>query len=356
MTRQHAYPSRRLTALSASALLILMTGASASAQVFGESTRPLPRGETAETAALRRQRDSLQKVVDQLRHEAFISPWRGLTGLEGEDAAGVPIYGIAGNTTDAAFMKEVLRANPAFASLGYDSSVRDAVDFYSTAHLRAMGGVLARYDHFLPIIRNIFSHYGVPDDLAALAIVESAVSRTAVSAAGAAGMWQFMPGTGRDYGLRQDALLDERYDLVLSTRAAARYLASLRKELGSWAYAVLAYNCGPARVRQAIIKSGRAENIWTVMTYLPKETQAYLPALLAANYVSARREELEINVRKWNEPALEVKAYVSTTLDAVAQETGVNPDFLRKMNPHLLTGDIPAEGAGVYLPAGKGPR
>ena len=321
-------------------------------QVFGE----LAVKGTARSAdaRLQRENDSLRMVIARLEADSYYSTWRGLEGLETEERLnGVPIMSLASSTTDDAYMKQILPVGSIFQHVGYDPSIRAAVEFYSVARHRSMGSILARYDFFYPVLQNIFRHYGVPDELIGLCIVESAVSRTAYSKAGAAGMWQFMPATAGDYGLRVNEHIDERYDMILSAHAAAKYLKDLRRILGGWDMAVLAYNCGPERLRQAVIKSGRSENLWDVVRLLPKETQAYLPSLLAANYTSAHRTELEIPKKEWKEARTAAVIYRGTTLQKISEETGYNLDYLKKINPQLLDGVIPDEGAGVYLPEKK---
>ena len=97
-------------------------------------------------------------------------------------------------------------------------------------------------------------------------------------------MWQLMPDTARRYGLRVGGGEDERYSVEKSTEAAARLLRNLKDDLGSWSLAVMAYNCGAARVRKAVMASGTTD-AWVVWKRVPKETQAYLPALLAVGYL-----------------------------------------------------------------------
>ena len=141
----------------------------------------------------------------------------------------------------------------------------------------------------MPEFERAFRKYGVPVELIPLCVVESAVSRDALSPAGAAGMWQLMPETARGYGLRVDNEIDERYNVDRSTEVAARFLLDLKKTLGGWPLAVMAYNCGTGRVRTAIIKAGSVDP-WAVLDYVPAETQAYLPSLLAVGYLYEKKD------------------------------------------------------------------
>lgn len=343
---------QKLPVLLLSGALYMSFGDPGYCQVFGETSTK--RQTVSHEDRLRHEIDSLKKMIFLLERDSYYSTWRGLGGLEDDEwINGIPIMSLSANATDAAYMREVLPENSIFAKVGYDQAVRDAVEFYTVSRHRSMGTILARYDHFYPVLSNIFRHYNVPEELIGLCIVESAVSRTAYSNAGAAGMWQFMQATAADYGLRINEHIDERYDMILSAHAAAKYLRDLCRSCGGWDKAVLAYNCGPERLRQAYIRSGRSENLWDVIRFLPKETQAYLPSLLAANYTSRCREALDIPKKEWKEAPLTAVVYKGTTLQEIADKTGFNIEYLKKINPQLLDGIIPDEGAGVYLPDKK---
>src|SRR5262245_7785391 len=130
-------------------------------------------------------------------------------------------------------------------------------------------------------LRAIFRSRGVPDDLIYLGLVESGYRPGAVSPAGAVGPWQFMPETARRYGLKQEASLDERRDLLKSARAAAEYLRDLYSLLGDWTLALAGYNAGEYRVLRAMQKTG-VTNFWGLRHLLPPETAEYVPRVLAA--------------------------------------------------------------------------
>jgi membrane-bound lytic murein transglycosylase D len=142
---------------------------------------------------------------------------------------------------------------------------------------------------------------GLPVELHAMAIIESALRSTAVSRAGAAGLWQFMPTTGRSYGLQINSMVDERFDPVKSTKAACRFMKDLYNMYNDWSLAIAAYNCGPGNVNKAIYRAGGKRDFWSIYPFLPKETRAYLPLYIAAVYsmnfaayhgISAKEEPL----------------------------------------------------------------
>ncbi len=145
-------------------------------------------------------------------------------------------------------------------------------------------GLLARSDYYFPLFEEIFDAYNLPQELKYLAVIESALKPKAMSRAGAGGLWQFMRGTGKLYGLRIDEHIDERSDPVKATEAAARYLSDLYDIYDDWTLALAAYNCGPGNVKKAIRKAGGKKDFWKIYNYLPKETRSYVPIFVAATY------------------------------------------------------------------------
>ncbi|MDW8416754.1 MAG: transglycosylase SLT domain-containing protein [Bacteroidia bacterium] len=169
-----------------------------------------------------------------------------------------------------------LEANPASLQQVY-------LYIYQQSTLTAY--LLGLADYYLPIIEPILRSYGLPSELQYLPIIESAFVPEALSPMAAAGIWQFIPGTGRIYGLRVDRIIDERYDVVKSTHAAARYLRDSYQILGDWLLVIASYNCGVGRVLRAIKMSGGKTNYWEIAPYLPLETRGYVPAFIAACYI-----------------------------------------------------------------------
>ncbi|MDX1917794.1 MAG: lytic transglycosylase domain-containing protein [Candidatus Caenarcaniphilales bacterium] len=136
-----------------------------------------------------------------------------------------------------------------------------------------------RLVHYRPIFESIFAQEGVPKELISIGFVESTFNPNAVSPAGARGLWQFIPSTGRHYGLQT---AEDFGDPVKSTTAAARYLRKLHARFGDWLLAIAAYNAGDTRVQQAINMSNGSKNFWEVARYLPTETRNYVPLVIAA--------------------------------------------------------------------------
>ena len=164
---------------------------------------------------------------------------------------------------------------------------------------------ITRSSSYLEMARDEFRRVGVPEDLVWLALVESVWNPSAVSPAAAGGIWQFIPKTATEYGLRVASGDDERADPLKQTRVAATYLRDLYTIFGDWALAMAAYNSGEPRVMDAIVKNGRA-NFWELYDkqLLPKETRNYVPKILAAIKVASQADTYGL----MPEPQTEVSA------------------------------------------------
>lgn len=174
----------------------------------------------------------------------------------------------------------------------HDAVVQKYIDIYTLQRKNTMMKILGRYDALSPMILSVFRRYGIPDEIALLCIVESAASSRAVSSAGAAGLWQLMPTTAKEYGLKVSFAVDERYDPIKSTDVAARFLAARYREFEDWSLALMSYNCGSGRLQRALDACGDDVTFEKLYRNVPKETRDYLPALLAAIYVNSNRSIL----------------------------------------------------------------
>lgn len=168
-----------------------------------------------------------------------------------------------------------------------NKQVKAYVIYFSTEKKGFTRRSLARSSRYLPMIKEVFREYGLPEDLAYLAMVESGFNPQASSPAGACGMWQFIKGTGLRYGLVINGNVDERQDPEKSTRAAAQYLLDLYKQFGSWYLAAASYNCGEGRVQKELTKSNY-KNFWELSANkcIPGETRNYVPQMIAATIIA----------------------------------------------------------------------
>ena len=197
---------------------------------------------------------------------------------------------------------------------------------------------------YFPMFERELDIQNIPLEIKYLAIVESALKPRAKSRVGATGLWQFMYGTGKMYGLNVSSYVDERSDPIKSTEAAAKYLAKLYEIFGDWDLALAAYNSGPGNVTKAIRRSGGYQNYWNIRHNLPRETAGYLPAFLATMYIFEYAEE-----HGFKKPKPEV-AYFETdtirvkqmiTLDQISEVTGVEIEELQFLNPSYKLDIIP---------------
>jgi hypothetical protein len=203
---------------------------------------------------------------------------------------------------------------------------------FSTKRKEVIQRQLARSTRYLPMIKEVFQEYGLPEDLAYLAMIESGFNPEAQSPAGACGMWQFIKGTGLRYGLVIDGCIDERRDPVKSTRAAARYLLDLYKQFGSWYLAAASYNCGERRVQKELNK-GNHENFWELSAdkCLPTETKNYVPQMIAATIIAKNPEKFGFTDVPYQQPAanLAVAALADGTVAAGKGNHGLAPSSVR---------------------------
>jgi membrane-bound lytic murein transglycosylase D len=208
----------------------------------------------------------------------------------------------------------------------------------------------------MKLARQIFSQEGVPVDVTWLGQVESAWKPKAMSWAAASGLWQFVPGTGRQFGLRQTAWIDERNSFEQATRASARYLKSLATHYnGNWELAMAAYNTGAANVDRAISRTGTA-NFWAIYPYIAQETRNYVPNILATILIAKNPEKYGFKgIRP--EPGMSydvVQVPSATSLQLVADATDSNLDYIRTLNPELKRDVTPrGESYNVRVPAGR---
>src|SRR5262245_21524338 len=236
--------------------------------------------------------------------------------------------------------------------------VQSYINYYMGRGHATMETGLRRSGRFLTMARRIFKEEGVPQDLVWLCQVESAWSPIARSWAAAVGLWQFIPGTGANYGLQQDYYVDERSSFEKATRASARYLRWLANRYdGNWELAMAAYNSGEGRVDSAIARSGYAD-FWEIYSrgLIPQETRNYVPNILAVILISKNPEQYGFSSKP--EPPLKydyVKVNNLVDLKLVSDATDTPHDMLLALNPELKRGVTPPGVEHlVRVPPGKG--
>jgi membrane-bound lytic murein transglycosylase D len=232
------------------------------------------------------------------------------------------------------------------------------LDFFMGKHRDNFAIWLSRSGRYLPMIREQLRAAGLPEDLAYLAMIESGYNERAYSRAKAVGIWQFIKGTGSNYGLEINTYVDERRDPIKSTQAAVSYLGDLYSEFGSWYLAVAAYNAGEGKIRRAIKKYDTTD-FWEIAqgSYLQLETKRYVPKLIAAIIIAKQPERYGFDNVEYEPPlayeTVEVPRW--TAFKAVALACDLEPEELKRYNNELLKEFTPPDKAPYpfRVPAGK---
>jgi len=273
-----------------------------------------------------------------------------------------PIDEIADLTLPAGDPRLALKAEKELISVRHDlpltvnDSVLQYLSFFTTTHGRMIvEHGLEREGRYDTMIRRVLKEEGVPQDLIYLAQAESAFQPQAVSRAGARGIWQFMPYRGEEYDLERTYWVDDRSDPEKATRAAARHMRDLYAMFGDWYLVMAAYNSGPLNVQRAIERTGYAD-FWELQKRhaLPKQTQNYVPIILALAFVAKDPSRYGVQVTPEKAPQIEaITLDHSISLQLVADASGADVDDLRLLNPSLLRSVTPSNpGFQLALPLG----
>lgn len=240
-----------------------------------------------------------------------------------------------------------------------NSWVETELDFLVNQRKAVVGRWLERAEQYEEFVKRVFAGHGLPTDLHHLAMVESGYLPRARSHAGAVGMWQFMPSTGRDMGLRIDSLVDERMDPVRSTHAAARHLRDLHRAFGGdWSLAAAAYNAGAGRISRGM-QGVRARNFWELAVWgtLAQETKQYVPRLYAVTIIARDRARFGFPAPSGAARPFaydSVRTDLAIPLGELAAIAGVPVGTLTELNPHLHRGTTPTGNYCVWVPRGMG--
>jgi membrane-bound lytic murein transglycosylase D len=200
-------------------------------------------------------------------------------------------------------------------------------------------------NYYFPLFEEALAKYDLPIELKYLPIIESALNPKIVSRAGASGLWQFMHGTAKMYGLEINSYIDERNDPIKATDAAARYLKDLFAIYGDWHVVIAAYNCGPGNINKAVRRSGGKQNYWEIYSKLPRETRGYIPIFIAANYVMnyAKDHHLFPVQPSFNliTDTVVINSYLN--FQQIASVLNIPVQEIRQLNPQYKRDIIPAK-------------
>ena len=252
--------------------------------------------------------------------------------------------------------KQRLQALPFVIEVPYNEVVRRYILRYVKQSPRQLASLQRKAEYYFPIFEDILGKHELPYELCYLPVIESALNPHAHSHMGAAGLWQFMPATGKKYGLEVNSLIDERMDPIRSTEAACRFLKALYGIFGDWNLVIAAYNCGPGNVNKAIHRAGGKRDFWSIYPFLPKETRGYLPIFIAASYAMNYAELHGICPA---EPLMTMASDTIVTaerqhLKQIADNLDIPLSELRRLNPQYARDIIPGGKAyALCLPIEK---
>ncbi len=256
----------------------------------------------------------------------------------------------------------VLAADADLPTTTYDipielnARVRSIIEMYQLRRHDWFQEALDRSGYYREMIEKIFAEEEMPQDLLYLAMVESAFKSRAMSRAGARGIWQFIRGTGRRYGLRQDFWVDDRFNPEKATRAAARHLKDLYEQFGDWYLVMAAYNSGSRRVERAIRRTG-SRDFWVhaKRRVLPRETRSYVPLILAAIVIAKNPEVYGFEPPTTTPLEYEVvRVEYPVDLATAAKSAGVSVDDMKFLNPELRRWVTPLDSKNYALRVPKG--
>lgn len=236
--------------------------------------------------------------------------------------------------------------------LTFNKEVRKFINIYAYKKRDLTARMLGMAELYFPMFEEQLDKYDMPLEIKYLAIVESALNPTAGSHMGAKGLWQFMYGTGKAYGLKVSSMVDDRYDPFKSTVAACEHLTDLYDIYGDWSLALAAYNSGAGNVNRALRRAGGTKNYWAIWPFLPRETRGYVPAFIAVNYVMNYAPEH--NIQKVDPAYYYFDTDTVTVNDVLAFDQlnelfGIPMDELKALNPTYKMGIIPSSEEKKYL-------
>lgn len=243
--------------------------------------------------------------------------------------------------------------------LQYNNVVKGYIQMYASRRRELVSRMMALSQLYFPMFEEQLDKYNLPLELKYLAICESALNPVAKSRSGAMGLWQFMYPTGKMFGLRVTSYVDERCDPYKSTVAACEYFQHLYQIFGDWQMVLAAYNGGPGTVNKAIRRSGGKKTYWEIRPYLPKETQGYVPAFIAVNYIMNHTAEHNMYSAIPKKTFLQVdtvEIHKEISFAQVAAVLEIPMDELHYLNPSykkMVVPVIPGEVNTLTLPSAK---
>ena len=258
------------------------------------------------------------------------------------DVATLELDSLTSNIPDEVYIERLKKMN-SFIPVQFNKVVKNAIIRYTERMPMVTSRIIGLSTYYMPLFEEIFDEYGLPKELKAMAVIESALNPRAVSRARAKGMWQFMYNTAKMYGLEMTSYVDERLDPLTSCRAAAQLLKDNYMIFGDWSLAIASYNCGAGNVSKAIRRSGGKTDFWEIYDYLPRETRGYIPAFIAALYTLNYYPEHGIVPAQVSLPAHVDTFHIDKNLHfgQISENIGIPMETLRDLNTQYLHDIIP---------------
>ena len=267
--------------------------------------------------------------------------------IYGYDHGEIPVF------DDSVYMERIeYLASQTTLPLVYNAQVKRFIDLYAVKRRALTGRLLGLSYIYFPLFEETLDRYNMPLELKYLAVIESALNPSAGSRAGAKGLWQFMYGTGKQYGLKSTSLVEDRYDPIKATEAACLYMLDLYNRYKDWFLVLAAYNSGPGTVNKAIVRAGGVMDYWAIWPYLPNETKSYVPSFIAVNYVIsyAREHNLyPINPGLLLSGTDTVTVHDYLAFDQITETIGVPLEDLKFFNPQFVKEVVPANDSTSYI-------
>ncbi len=266
------------------------------------------------------------------------------------DVATLELDSLTSNIPDEVYIERLKKMN-SFIPVQFNKVVKNAIIRYTERMPMVTSRIIGLSTYYMPLFEEIFDEYGLPKELKAMAVIESALNPRAVSRARAKGMWQFMYSTAKNYGLKINSYVDERLDPVKAADAAARYLRDAYRIFGDWNLAISAYNCGAGNVNKAIRRAGGNKDFWTIYEYLPRETRGYVPAFVGAMYAFTYYKEHGIVPEQIDIPAHLDTFAIKRNLHfgQVHGVIDVPVELLKELNPQYMHDIVPGNEGVNFL-------
>ena len=233
----------------------------------------------------------------------------------------------------------------------FDERVKAFINYFTVRNREYTREMIRRKEVYLPLFEKYLKKYKLPVELKYLPIIEAGLNPKAISGPKAVGLWQFMSPTAKEQGLKINWYIDERMDPEKATEAACKYISWLYGVFKDWKMTLAAYNSGIGNVKRAMRRSGYKKDFWEVYRYLPRETRSYVPQFAAIFYSMEYADEHNLFVEEQEYP-LEYEVINTNQfvyLKSFAEESGINLIDLKKLNPAIKKGAIPATAKNYEL-------